>query len=139
MRFCCFLLLVSMTNTLTLLNNSGSPAVVDHKERVKMMTQILSEECPDKVQSDIAPAELSPDRYKQMYNTLLDQLIQCRKSQTTSAVTTTGVTPNQPVECQQAINYTQSWRLDHAGKNIKPGGLYSKRGYACDLQNKDWY
>ena len=127
-----------MTDALTLLNNSGSPSVVDHKERVKMMTQIFSEECPDKVQSDIAPAELSPDRYKQMHNTLLDQLIQCRKSQTTPAATTTAVTPNQPVECQQAINYTQSWRLDPAGKNIKPGGLYSKKGYACDLHDKDW-
>ena len=93
-----------MTNALTLLNNSGSPSVVDQKERIKMMTQIRSEECADKVQSDIAPAELSPDRYKQMYNTLLDQLIQGRKSQTTPGATTTSVTPKQPVECQQAIN-----------------------------------
>ena len=47
----------------------------------------------------------------------------------------------QPVECQLAVNYTQSWRRDHKGSDIRPGGLYSNGGYACDLHNNltQWF
>ena len=47
----------------------------------------------------------------------------------------------QPVECQLAVNYTQSWRRDHKGSDIRPGGLHSNGGYACDLNinSTQWF
>ena len=60
---------------------------------------------------------------------------------TTKQTTPTTTAPTQPVECQQAVNYTQSWRRDHKGSNIKPGGLHSDVGYACDLgaSSSQWF
>ena len=45
-----------------------------------------------------------------------------------------------PEPCLFARNFTESWRLDHDGKQIKPGGPHSWNGYACDL-HKDiqWF
>ena len=60
---------------------------------------------------------------------------------TTKLTTPTTRPPTQPFDCQQAVSYTQSWRRDHKGSNIKPGGLYSSGGYACDLNinSPQWF
>ena len=43
-------------------------------------------------------------------------------------------------DCQTATNLTESWRMDHNGTDIKPGGPNSFRGYACDLRHSlGWF
>ena len=68
--------------------------------------------------------------------------------QTTSTTTTNRETPQpttkQPATtaspCQQAKNLTDSWRKDHSGSNIQPGGSHSSNGYACDTtDNTQWF
>ena len=40
-----------------------------------------------------------------------------------------------PLEhCYNALNLTGSWRLDHNGSNLKPGGPDSHKSYACDFR-----
>ena len=51
--------------------------------------------------------------------------------------TSTTASPN---PCQQAKNLTDSWRKDHRGSNIQPGGPHSSNGYACDTaDNTQWF
>ena len=79
--------------------------------------------------------QTTPVTTKPMVSTTTEQ------TTTTQQTTATTTAPNQPVECQQAVNYTQSWRRDHKGSGTKPGGLYSNGGYACDLHNNltQWF
>ena len=49
---------------------------------------------------------------------------------TTPDVTTTTARPI-PVECMNAINLTESWRLDHSGRRIKP----NNGRYNCDTSS----
>ena len=61
---------------------------------------------------------------------------------TTKKLATAAITKKtQPVECQQAVNYTQSWRRDKKGSDIRPGGPYSHIRYACDHhpQSTQWF
>ena len=44
-----------------------------------------------------------------------------------------------PIECRNATNFTESWRLDHSGQNIRPGGEHSYDNYACDVHTKNWF
>ena len=57
----------------------------------------------------------------------------------THVATTTG--PALPQECQQAVNYTQSWRRDHLGSFLRPGGPNSKDSFACDFgaSSSQWF
>ena len=56
--------------------------------------------------------------------------------QTTTIPTTTTI----PDSCQSATNLTGSWRLNHNGTNLKPGGPHSKSGYACDFhKDLQWF
>ena len=77
-----------------------------------------------------------------LYQHLVDLLIACRKAKqettttpttasttatpttTTAPITTTKTTATTsaplPVECENAINLTESWRLDHSGSKIRP-------------------
>ncbi|XP_067939993.1 uromodulin-like [Watersipora subatra] len=43
-------------------------------------------------------------------------------------------------ECMKAVNYTQSWRMDHNGTDKKPNTSHSKNGYACDFySDSPWF
>ena len=45
-----------------------------------------------------------------------------------------------PSQCLSATNLRDSWRIDHDGRNLKPGGLFSRNGYACDIRNRlQWF
>lgn len=47
---------------------------------------------------------------------------------------------SKPQECLTAEKRTESWRLDHNGGNIRPGGANSQDGYACDLHDSNrWF
>ena len=42
--------------------------------------------------------------------------------------------------CRTARNFSESWRSDSKGADIKPGGPFSSReGYACDLTNSSYW
>ena len=87
-----------------------------------------------------------------VYGELLTKLMECRKEKTlTSTAKRATWRPNtttepqtatrnssQPKECQQAINYTESWRLDRSGSGIRPGGPFSLDGYAATLKKPIW-
>ena len=116
----------------------------------------LSEECPSysvskqKLNSQLVAAHLEMKKY--WFNSLLQKLEQCIKinaqeltstplTSTSEKLTTPATIPIQPVECQQAVNYTQSWRRDYKGSEIRPGGLHSSGGHACDLNinSTQWF
>lgn len=44
-------------------------------------------------------------------------------------------------ECTDAVDFNQSWRLDHNGSHIRPGGHKSYNGYACDFNTEhiEWF
>ena len=46
-----------------------------------------------------------------------------------------------PKECLTATNFTQSWRLDHKGSDIRPGGPDANRiGWACEVRKDlQWF
>lgn len=45
-----------------------------------------------------------------------------------------------PLECENAMNLTGSWRLERKGKDLRGGGPHSdRRGYSCDLFITDWF
>ena len=75
----------------------------------------------------------APTTIKQTTPTTTNQIYLTTNS--TSAI------PQIPKECQQAVNYTESWRTDYDGSNIKPRGPHSWGGYACDLHISDqhWF
>lgn len=69
-------------------------------------------------------------------------------TRTTKVATTTSTTTAapvvteepQPIECQIAVNLTQSWRLEHRGQGLKGGGPGATDGYACDFyQTPQWF
>ena len=106
------------------------------------------------------------DVEKRLYNELMDELIQCRElntqttkertttsttststttSTTSTATSTTATTPTtttelpDPIECHNATNFTQHWRLEHRAQNLKPGGEHSFGDYACDYYTLQWF
>ena len=58
---------------------------------------------------------------------------------TTNVKQTTDFPSTHP--CKQAVNYTQSWRRDHSGSDIRPGGPNSANKYACDFHRRStqWF
>ena len=90
------------------------------------------------------------DIQKELSENLMKDLIECRKSKSTTlqignSTAATGTTPTtlhlQPIECQNAVNYTEPWRRDHLRSNFKPKGPRSHKRYACDLgvTSNSWF
>ena len=46
------------------------------------------------------------------------------------------ISPVTPKACQQAKTYKDSWRKDHGGRSIRPGGAYSYGGHKCDFGDR---
>ena len=45
-----------------------------------------------------------------------------------------------PAECLSATNLTDSWRMDHDGKDLKGGGPNAQYGRACDFRKSlQWF
>ena len=76
-------------------------------------------------------AKTSPERMTTMTTqTTITPTATTTPPTTTPDVTTTTATPA-PKECMNAINLTESWRLDHSGRKITP----SNGGYNCDTES----
>ena len=153
------LLLTIMTvTTASLYDASANRQLEQMKKLVDILHEkLISEECPDPEQQhykrsvlDTSSDGIQLEAYKELYTHLVDLLIICRKakqettSSTTKTITTTPTDmttpstttiptttpPSLPVECMNAINLTESWRLDHSGSDIRP----INGGWNCDTR-----
>ena len=133
-----------------------------YNDKIYTLRQLLSSECLGyKMKREVVNEHLIPfhlEVAKSTYNLLLRNLVECRKleypTNSSSLVPTLAIKaaatsptkmattiPTQPAECLTAKNLTQSWRSDHKGRNIRPGGPHSSRfGYNCDLhKDLQWF
>jgi hypothetical protein len=140
-----------------------------YKAQVAVLDDLLAKECPSYSLTKRRIADDHPARLqiqKELYEQLLQKLVDCRNDkakQTTKPATkqtiptitteqtttttekttpTTATTPLPvPEECRKAVNYTQSWRRDHSGSDIRGGGPHNRAGYACDLHagSSEWF
>lgn len=114
------------------------------KSQAKIVFNLLVNECPEMVKVKREAADqLSADIQVQKlhYQSLLQQLLQCRKQKQEMTTTTTATTTerSQRPECYSATNLTEAWRTDN-GSGIRPGGPHSANGYACDLHDDlQWF
>ena len=141
-----------------------------YKEQIRLLYRLLAEECPDEVRvgraddDDVALTDLEVQKLH--YNGLLKRLNNCRKinrmrtlpvtstktqqkttkptttEPTTTKPTTTEPTTTKPLPapCLSATNLTDSWRMDHEGKDLKGGGPNAYIGRACDLRKElQWF
>ena len=120
-----------------------------YKEKSEILYHLLEKECPDELTFKRAVIDKATELEvtKLHYQSLLQRLTNCRanKISTTPQTTTkepAEITTTTPTSdpCLLATELSDSWRLDHDGKNIKPGGDYSLSGYACDLHHElGWF
>ena len=77
---------------------------------------------------------------KRVYKGLLQDLINCCRDVDNISTKPTTLVQTIPKECLTATNLTQSWRLDHKGSDIRPGGPHSYNNWACDLhKDLQWF
>ena len=158
-------LLLSEASVLKYGNSQQEPFV--YLENIKILHQLLMTDCPDmfenkrQLDNDVL-ASYQAEAIKKTYLPLLNKLIACQKensensknmtthtstaaSSSTPSITTkptaTTTTKLVPSECKVTTNLTESWRLDHSGSDIKPGGPHSSRiGWNCDLhKDLQWF
>ena len=122
-----------------------------YQTKIKGVVQSIAIFCPQHNITVQVPKKLPNNlaARKELFQKLLEELLDCQKADadkklttTTSATATTHKAPTAvPKECQTAVNYTQPWRQDHNGSNIKGGGRNSYKGYACDFHVTDshWF
>ena len=117
-----------------------------YKERVKLIYSLLDKECPgwkntNKQKRNVIGSLHQLDVEKTLYNKLFDKLIKCRGTKNATSTLSSTLDPIKAniEECKNAINFTESWRLDHAGRNLRAGGYLSRNRYACDIYTKEWF
>ena len=134
-----------------------------YKEQVRIMYQLLAEKCPEVIRSkrDVFNNQLLSSELmvqKLHYTAFLKKLNNCMKSKqmqttsvkssstsstTTNLPTTTELettTQPMPATCLSATNLTDSWRMDHDGKNLKGRGPNAVSGWACDFRKSlQWF
>ena len=138
-----------------LLHGSQNRELERYKERVKLLHTVLLNECKQgntsRMRREIISSSLNMAREemeKLLYERMLRMLIDCRKqklstklTQKTTQITSTKLTKKTTqltstttelpllAQCILAINFTESWRLDHKGSKIRPDGTYN-----CDTR-----
>ena len=114
---------------------SGLDCTEMYQVQVKVLFQLITEECPFSKQRGLprSPSSRNSNEqtWKQLYLSLLQVLTACRALPTSAPV---------PEECQTAINLTEAWRRDHTGSYIKP----INGNYNCDPgtmigQGRPWF
>ena len=113
-----------------------------HLEVQKQLYEQLMEKLIECIQKNTLESTTLPlPKETNSINTNTSADVPIKTTRHTTPTTTTHTTTTLPRECKTAINYTQSWRKDHKGSNIKPGGHNSRSGYACDLHKTDsqWF
>lgn len=127
----------------SLYNATANPELERYVEEVKIVSERLVElGCQDPDLAGLMTElqlpttdEVKLRMKKKLYERLIDMLVECEQQElkvkafptttrpptttTIQTITTTTVSP-QPIECQNAMNLTESWRQEHKGKNLKP-------------------
>ena len=156
------ILLVTILLTVTCVLVSESAVIGDssdislklfvYEEKIKALYKLLAAECSGEVKykravDDTANLEVS----RIVVNSLTQKLIACRqnKQKNSTKVSTTQVyddtttevaTAPLPSQCLSATNLTKSWRMEHNGNHLKPGGPNAQFGYACDFRKDlQWF
>ena len=146
----CVLLSESATISDSALRNQE---LLIYKEQIRILYQLVAKECSveTKFRRDDGAALADLEVQKLHYNDLLKRLSKCRQinltrtlktTSTKTKPTTTKPTTLQPLPspCLSATNLTESWRMDHVGKNLMAGGPNAYNGRACDLrQSLQWF
>ena len=151
------ILVVSSNGEITRLDNHQQELFF-YREQIKVIHQLLNAECPQLVkvkQQTYGDLELfyQVEAAKKAYQILIQDLVKCRKTKsrnstvaisTKSSATTMPTVPSKTQvylpECLSAKNLTGSWRLDHNGSHIRPGGDHSYDGHTCDLhRDLEWF
>ena len=113
-----------------------------YKNQIKILYQLLSAECPNKlkykrdVSSATSVSSLELRVQKIHYNMLLKELSECKNRKLKPSVILTPTT-----QCLSATNLTDSWRMDHDGKDLRGGGPNARsNGWACDFRKSlQWF
>lgn len=134
-----------------------------YKNEIEDLYKLIAKECPFNhkyVKRTDEEVGVDHDVHEQLRNRLVKELFLCRQhikiitasptkpatstsvrptSTTTTRPTTVSTTTVSPIpkECKLALNYTNSWRRDYQGSNIRPGG--TSDGSNCDLKRKAWF
>ena len=139
----------------------GDDSTINNKQLL-VIHQELERACPSFVKTRRALINRDHPMHieiqKELYQQLWKELRRCK--QLAAQKTTPAVKPNstpkeqatpkrqttpkpkvrRPLECRNAVQFKESWRKDHDGSNLKPGGPCSLNGYACDLSfNATWF
>lgn len=122
-----------ITAALLVVGAHGNDETRQEIQRYKQLSKIVngmlsSENCPDPdsfvKRADLAlgTSDIELEAQKILYEKLTNRLIECRKQKLqTSPATTTAYVPDYPIiQCEKAINLTESWRQDHSGSKSKP-------------------
>lgn len=121
-----------------LLGNTQEKELYIHQSQIEILRKLLAAECPTRA-VQVTPVTDTDDLdiQKAHYQQLLKELVECRHE----GDSTTPPPLPLPEECVTAVNYTEWWRRDHNGSEIRPGGLNSADGRACDLHytSRDWF
>lgn len=130
-----FLLLLTVSRC-SLFDPSANRELELYKKQVEIVhNMLLAEKCPD-------PGLKAPERreilsssdsdsihvavQKKLYGWLVDKLTECRRNKD----------PPLPYECENAVNLTESWRLDHNASDIKPTiNNHNQYWYNCDSED----
>lgn len=108
----------------SMLAGDGQGQLAVYQGRLRVLQNILAVQCPAE---DLSILLTQPDITNlavvtSYYNALLGRLTTCKVYKPLAA--------NSP--CSSAVNLDQSWRVDRNGSHIRPGGVRSFDGYACD-------
>lgn len=146
-------------NCTVLSRSSAGDELKIYDAKILALQKILADECPQlaagrRRQLDgLDVSSISLTVAKTAYSTLLGKLVECKKAQVERATSTNTILPTStstptttapvaiPSECLAAANYSEAWRRDHRGSDLKAGGPHSILGYACDLNKADtqWF
>lgn len=139
-------------NTLCYIGGDDESSQIErYAERMRLLRQVILSECGEQVirsRREIISSTANSSR--QQLERLQNQLIDCLKGQTkvTTDIQTTTDEPStttsniisQPAECLTAINFTETWRLDHNGSFL----TNKDREFNCDTkslisQGRPWF
>ena len=95
---------------------------METEETDVLREKLITEKCLNQQENKRNVMEASTDGVQleaqsELYQHLVDLLIACRKAKQETTTTTSAALP---VEYVNAINLTESWRLDHSGSDIEP-------------------
>ncbi|XP_067934814.1 oncoprotein-induced transcript 3 protein-like [Watersipora subatra] len=149
MRVVLLALVIVFLNAARFGHGSQEQKLTFYQEKIKDLQQLILSRC-SKIHSQkreinqevTLSAQVAEE--KLFYEKLLKTLLNCLSEESNNAsrilTTSDSTTIPTPHECLTATNLTESWRMDHNGSDIRPGGPHSSGGYTCDMhKDLQWF